>query len=203
MAELKPCSPLAHWIGHFTMWITGWKVIDQYPTHQKMIIIAAPHTTNWDLLYLLSAAYVLRVRINWLAKKSLFFPGGGAILRFLGGVPVDRSKSNNMVQMLADQIRNSDQIAIVIPPEGTRGYTDYWKSGFYRIAQAADIPVVCGYLDYEKKEAGLGLSVNLTGHVVKDMNTFRGFYEDIKGKHPDKSGPIRLRDEEPDLKNAS
>jgi 1-acyl-sn-glycerol-3-phosphate acyltransferase len=101
-----------------------------------------------------------------------------------------------MVSRLADQIRNSDGTNLVVPPAGTRSYTEYWKSGFYRIALEANIPVVCGYLDYDRKVAGLGLTFELSGEVKEDMARIREFYEPLVGKYPDKKSRILLKEEE-------
>ncbi len=160
-----------------------------------MVVIAAPHTSNWDFIFLLAAAYSFGISINWLGKDGLFKTPLGPLLKYLGGVPVDRSKPNNMVQTLSAEIEHGVGINLVVPPSGTRGYTDYWKSGFYRIAQAAQIPMVCGYLDYEKKEAGLGPAF-LPTEVGADMDRLREFYKDIVGKYPDQKSRIRLREED-------
>ena len=192
------CNLLAHWLGRFIIKITGWKVAGEVPQSQSMLIIAAPHTSNWDLFYLLGAAYTFRLQIHWLVKNNLFIPVVGQVLSFLGGLPVDRSKSNSLVTTLADRIKASDGISLVVPPAGTRKYTDYWKSGFYRIAQEANIPIVCGYLDYTKKEAGLGLSFYLTGNLKEDMDRLREFYEPLNAKYPEKRSRMLLREEEED-----
>ncbi|MFT7245812.1 MAG: 1-acyl-sn-glycerol-3-phosphate acyltransferase [Candidatus Azotimanducaceae bacterium] len=191
------CNAFAHWLGKTIIRISGWRVAGGVPTDSKsMLIIAAPHTTNWDLFFLLGAAYSFRLSIHWLVKDSLFLPLIGSILSFLGGVPVDRSKNNNLVEDLAARIQASDGLALVVPPSGTRRYTDYWKSGFYRIALAANVPIVCGYLDYARKEAGLGMSFYLSGNMTEDMDKIRAFYEPITGKHPDNKSRIRLREED-------
>ncbi len=191
------CNGFAHWLGKTIIKLTGWRVAGGVPTSNKsMIIIAAPHTSNWDLFFLLGAAYSFKLSIQWLMKDSVFVPVVGSVMRFLGGIPVDRSRSNNLVSDLATRINASEGIALVVPPSGTRGYTEYWKSGFYRIALEAKIPVVCGYLDYPNKVAGLGDSFNLTGNMTEDMDRIRGFYKDIVGRFPDKKSRIRLREED-------
>jgi 1-acyl-sn-glycerol-3-phosphate acyltransferase len=161
-----------------------------------MIIIAAPHTSNWDLFFLLGAAYTFHLQIHFLIKNNLFLPVIGPILSFLGGIPVDRSKHTNLVTNLAERINASDGLSLVVPPSGTRSYTEYWKSGFYRIAQEANIPIVCGYLDYAKKEAGLGLSFLPSGNVKEDMDKIRAFYAPKTARFPEKTSRIRLREEE-------
>ena len=193
----QKCNGFAYWLGRTIIKVTGWRVAGGVPKdHKSMLIIAAPHTSNWDLFYLLGAAYSFRLSINFLIKKNVFVPVVGQILSFLGGVPVDRSKRNNLVTELATRINESEGTALVVPPAGTRGFTEYWKSGFYRIALEANIPIVCGYLDYEAQEAGLGDSFLLTGNMTEDMDRIRAFYEPKVGRHPDKKSRIRLREEE-------
>lgn len=193
----RNCNGFAHWLGKTIIKVTGWRVAGAVPKSNKsMIIIAAPHTSNWDLFYLLGAAYSFRLSIQWLMKASVFVPVVGDFLKYLGGIPVDRSQRNNLVSELAKRINESDGIALVVPPAGTRGYTEYWKSGFYQIALAAKIPVVCGYLDYPSKEAGLGEAFDLTGDIKADMDKIREFYESKTGRYPDQKSRIRLREED-------
>ncbi len=177
------------------MRLAGWRTTGEVPRAHSVVIIAAPHTSNWDFIYLVAAAYCFRIRINWLGKNSLFFPVFGAFMRFMGGIPVDRSQANNMVTDLATRIRESDGINLVVPPSGTRARTEYWKSGFYRIAEAADIPMICSYLDYAKKEAGLGPTFK-PSNLGEDMDRIRAFYEPIAAKFPENKSRIRLREED-------
>jgi len=193
--ELRRCNPLAQQLGKLVLSVFGWQKTGQVPSARNVVIIAAPHTSNWDFIFLLAAAYSFGISVNWLGKDSLFRSPLGPILRFLGGVPVDRSKRNNLVQSLSAQIELGSGISLVIPPSGTRRKTEYWKSGFYQIARAAQIPLICGYLDYKKKEAGLGLSF-LPTDLSKDMNRIREFYEPIVGKYPESKSRIRLREED-------
>ena len=193
--EPRRCNPLAQLLGQLVLSVFGWRKAGQVPSARHIVIIAAPHTTNWDFIFLLAAAYSFGISVNWLGKDSLFRSSLGPILRFLGGVPVDRSKRNNLVQSLSAQIEHGSGIALVIPPSGTRRKTEHWKSGFYRIAEAAQIPLVCGYLDYQKKEAGLGLAF-LPSDLSRAMNRIREFYEPIVGKYPENKSRIRLREED-------
>ena len=192
----RRCSNLVRLIGKTFMFLSGWKVEGNIPARNKVIIIAAPHTTNWDFVYLLGAAYQLGLNIRWLGKQSLFrFPFGG-IMRALGGIAVDRSKANGMVQQVSEAIDQIAKISLVIPPSGTRFRTDYWKSGFYYIAKTANVPLICGYLDYEKKIAGLGPVLNVSSSVKGDMDRLRDFYKDKVGKYPALTSAIRLKEEE-------
>ena len=195
LTEPRRCNPLAQLLGQLVLSVFGWRKAGQVPSARNIVIIAAPHTTNWDFIFLLAAAYSFGISVNWLGKDSLFRSPLGSILRFLGGVPVDRSKRNNLVQSLSAQIEHGSGIALVIPPSGTRRKTEHWKSGFYRIAEAAQIPLVCGYLDYQKKEAGLGLAF-LPSDLSQDMNRIREFYEPIVGKYPENKSRIRLSEED-------
>lgn len=190
------CNLFAHYLGKTVMRIYGWKVEGGVPDTNKMIVIAEPHTSNWDFIFLLGAAYHFRLSVHWLGKQTLFdTPALGPLLLYLGGVPVDRSRSTNMVQKLVDRIAESDGLTLVIPPSGTRAKTDYWRSGFYQIACGAGIPIVCGFLDYDRKIAGLGLSFVPSGNVREDMDRIRAFYEPINGKHPKKASRIFLKEE--------
>ncbi|MGV0034353.1 MAG: 1-acyl-sn-glycerol-3-phosphate acyltransferase [Candidatus Azotimanducaceae bacterium WSBS_2022_MAG_OTU7] len=195
LTKPRRCNSLAHLMGRLVLSVFGWQKAGQVPDARNMVIIAAPHTTNWDFIFLLAAAYSFGLSINWLGKDSLFRTPLGPILRFLGGVPVDRSKSNNLVQSLSAQIDHGSSVVLVIPPSGTRRKTEYWKSGFYKIAVAAQIPLVCGYLDYEKKEAGLGLAFP-PSDLHRDMDRIREFYEPITPKYPENKSRIRLREED-------
>ena len=190
------CNWFAQWLGRSIIKVAGWKVAGGVPQSKSMMIIAAPHTSNWDLFFLLGAAYTFHLQIHFLIKNNLFVPVVGPILSFLGGVPVDRSRSHKLVANLVTRISASDGVSLVIPPAGTRKYTDYWKSGFYRIALEANIPIVCGYLDYAKKEAGLGLSFYLSGNMTEDMDRIREFYASKTGRYPAKTSRILLREEE-------
>ena len=174
--------------------IFGWKKAGSLPTHRNVVVIAAPHTSNWDFIFLIAAAYSFGFSINWLGKDSLFKTPLSPLFRLLGGIPVNRSKPGNLVRTITERIKEDLGVAIVVPPSGTRERTDYWKSGFYRIAQSAKIPIVCGYLDYKKKEAGLGPTFFPTD-LISDMNFLRNFYSKITAKYPSKKSRIRLKDE--------
>jgi 1-acyl-sn-glycerol-3-phosphate acyltransferase len=160
------------------------------------VLIAAPHTSNWDLLYLLALSFRLGVKVSWLGKDSLFKGWMGNVMRALGGVPVQRGARSGMVGSLAEEFAHAKSLVIVIPPEGTRGYTDHWKSGFYRVAVEADVPIVCGYLDYARRTGGFGPAIWPTSDLDADMDAFRAFYADKQGKYPDEVGEVRLRDED-------
>ena len=171
----------------FFLKVTGWKVQGRLPTNaQKSVLIAAPHTSNWDLPLTLMVAFSLRLNVYWMGKESLFKPPFRALMMWLGGVPVDRSKSTNLVAASVEAIRAADgPMQLIVPPEGTRSKTRYWKTGFYYIAAGAQVPIVMAYMDYSKKMAGLGPVFLPTGDVDADMAQIKAFYAPIQGKNTD------------------
>jgi 1-acyl-sn-glycerol-3-phosphate acyltransferase len=177
------------------LWLTGWKPEGRRPAARRFVLIAAPHTSNWDLAFLLAFARMYDVRVSWMGKHSLFRGPMGWLMRRLGGIPVRRDRSNDLVAQMATVIDASDSIALTVPAEGTRGYTTHWKSGFYHIARKANVPVVLGFLDYARRRGGFGPELILTGNVREDMDEIRGFYADKQGRFPELEGEILLKEE--------
>jgi 1-acyl-sn-glycerol-3-phosphate acyltransferase len=184
------------WIGRAWMGAFGWRVEGAVPATRKFVFIAAPHTSNWDLPFMLATAYVLGVRISWLGKHTLFEGPFGWLMTALGGIPVDRRSRHNMVEQVAERFEKSEELILAVSPEGTRKQVELWKSGFYYIALAARVPVGMGFLDFRRKVAGLGPLLNPTGNVRADMDQVRAFYRDIRGKLPELESTPRLREEE-------
>ena len=166
---------------------TGWKIQGQLPTNgRKSVLIAAPHTSNWDLPYTLMVAFALRLNVYWMGKQSLFKPPFRGVMRWLGGIPIQRESSNNVVEASIVAIQNFDgPVQLIVPPEGTRSKARYWKTGFYYIALGANVPIVMAYMDYARKESGLGPVFEPTGNIEADMVTIQAFYAPFKGKNPD------------------
>lgn len=183
-------------MGHLYLRMAGWRVEGRLPPGTKGIAIAAPHTSNWDLPYMLAVSYVLGVKPSWLGKRELFRGPLGWLLRRLGGLPVDRDRRTNLVQQVIEHFAEVDQLFLVIPPSGTRKRAEYWKSGFYHIAHGAGVPVLCSFLDYERKVGGLGPTIRLTGDVAADMEQIRTFYSCVTGRYPHLTTPVRLREED-------
>jgi 1-acyl-sn-glycerol-3-phosphate acyltransferase len=167
--------------------LAGWKVEGTLPAAaSKSVLIAAPHTSNWDLPYTLMVGFALQLNLYWMGKASLFRPPFGAVMRWLGGIAVDRSKANNLVAASAQALREADgPLQLVVPPEGTRGRTRQWKTGFYFIALEARVPIVLAYMDYQRKVAGLGPLFTPSGDVDRDMDEVKRFYAGIKGRNAD------------------
>lgn len=191
-----PLPWILHWVGRLWMWAFGWEVEGDPPPCPRAVIIAHPHTTNWDMPHMLAASFVYRYRISWLGKRALFRPPFGGLMRALGGIPVDHDAPHGLVAQTARALRDSERLAVAVPPSGSRRRQDRWRSGFYWIAHAAQVPVVCGFLDYRRRRAGVGLSFVPTGDVRADMERVRAFYRGIRGRYPDQETPPRLREED-------
>jgi 1-acyl-sn-glycerol-3-phosphate acyltransferase len=173
-------------IARLYFWLTGWKVKNEVPpTLKKYVMIGLPHTSNWDFPIAMAALLILRLKTNYLAKKSLFKFPLGIIMRAFGGIPVDRSKHSGMVEAMIAEFAKHDELILLIPPEGTRGYVKEWKTGFYRVAVGAGVPIVLAYLDYPNKMAGLKAVFYPTGDYAKDVEAIKDAYRGIKGKHPE------------------
>ena len=178
---------LVHVICGAFLSVSGWKVRGDWPAHApKMVLVAAPHTSNWDGLYMLATAGYFRVKLRWMGKASLTNGPFGGLIKWLGCVPIDRSQKNDVVQAMADAFAATDRMVLAIPPEGTRSATREWKTGFYHIACAAGVPIVLSVLDYGARTASLAAVVYPSGDYEADLPLIRAFYADAVGKHRDK-----------------
>ena len=186
---------MIRWTARRFLQLSGWELEGTRPLEQRFVLIAAPHTSNWDLAYLLALVTVIDVKISWMGKHTLFRPPLGWLMRAAGGIPVVRSRSEKLVSQMARAFEKSEPLALVVPAEGTRGYVPHWKSGFYHIARTANVPIVMGYLDYARRRGGLGPVLYPTGDVRADMDKLRAFYADKVGKYPDSFGEVRLKEE--------
>ena len=170
------------------MKLAGWKVEGSLPANgHKSVLIAAPHTSNWDLPYTLMTAFILGLNVYWMGKAEIFKPPFRGLMMWLGGIPVDRDKANNLVAASIDAINAADgPLQLIVPPEGTRSNTRFWKTGFYYIALGAQVPIVMAYMDYDKKRSGLGPVFVPTGDIEVDMAKIKAFYAPFKGRHADR-----------------
>ncbi len=175
---------LMYWLSRGVMRLSGWRLVGTAPTVPKYVLIAAPHTSNWDFPVTLMICFALRLKVYWMGKSSLFPPLLGGIMRWLGGIPVDRSRAGNLVQGTVDAFNKAERLTVIVPPEGTRSKVTHWKTGFYYIAQGAGVPIALGYLDFRKKEGGIGRMFQPTGDIAADMVEIQAFYTGITGKNP-------------------
>jgi 1-acyl-sn-glycerol-3-phosphate acyltransferase len=178
-------NTLLRWVSIVYLKLAGWKVLGELPGEaRKSVFIAAPHTSNWDLPYTLMVAFSLRLNIYWMGKSSLFRFPFGPVMRWLGGIAVDRSKSNNLVAASAQAIMAAQgALQLIVPPEGTRSKVRYWKTGFYHIAMAAQVPIVLAYMDYQRRISGLGPMFMPSGDMEADMLKIKAFYAPFRGKN--------------------
>jgi 1-acyl-sn-glycerol-3-phosphate acyltransferase len=156
------------------------------------VVIAAPHTSNWDFPVMMAFAFAFEAHVHWLGKDGLFRGPGYWLFRWLGGIPVDRSRAGGLVGQAAQTFAAEERLILAVPPEGTRSRGRGWRSGFYRIAHSAKVPVVMAYADFERRVGGIGEIVVPSGDLDADMATFKAFYSDIRGMHPHLESEIRI-----------
>jgi 1-acyl-sn-glycerol-3-phosphate acyltransferase len=178
-------TPLLRLLAILVLKMMGWTAIGKEISAPKLVLIGAPHTSNWDFPLMLMVVLKLRLKVFWMGKKELFrFPFGWLML-WLGGIPIDRSKSNNVVDQITEQYRQHHELVVLVPPEGTRSKVERWKTGFYHIARNANVPILMGYVDAPRKEAGLADFFTPTGDLERDMQEIRTFYADKGGLKPE------------------
>ncbi len=208
LPPVPPPAPISHgfrgppapmrWLGWLWLRAFGWRVPGRPPDPPvtRAVVIAVPHTSNWDFPHAIAICWYLGIQPRWLGKHTLFAGFMGPVFRALGGIPVDRRAAHGLVAQVAQQIRDNDGYMVLVPPEGSRSARPYWKSGFYRIAQEAGVPVVLGFLDYRRRVGGFDRVMWPSGDLVADMAILRDYYKDHQGKDPTGQGPIRVREED-------
>lgn len=157
------------------------------PDVPKCVMIAAPHTSNWDMVIMLLFSFAFSTKLYFMIKNSLFCWPFGPFFKWLGGIPIDRSKPNGVVAQSINAFKNNERLVMVVPPSGTRAKVQYWKTGFYHIARGAGVPIVLGFLDYGRKRGGVGPIITPTGDIETDMKEIRAFYTGVTAKYPEKS----------------
>jgi 1-acyl-sn-glycerol-3-phosphate acyltransferase len=172
------------------LWLTGWRVRGDWPALRKGVLVAAPHTSNWDGVYMLAAAGYFRITLRWMGKASLTQGPFGGVMRWLGCVPVDRSARHDLVQAMRQAFDAAEAMLLAVPPEGTRSLTKGWKSGFYYIAWQAQVPLILSVLDYGTKTVNIAGVFYPTGSYEDDISKIQDFYRAAKGKHISKFGGL-------------
>lgn len=178
---------LARWLSLLILKIIRWETSGTLPDVKKFVMIAAPHTSNWDLPLTLFVAFALRLKIYWMGKKEIFRWPFGPVARWLGGIPINRTKNSNVVKQVVDVLNKREELVVTVPPEGTRSKSRYWKTGFYYIAHGAGVPILLGFLDYKARQGGIGPLFHPTGDIENDMKEIIAFYDNKSGKYPLKS----------------
>lgn len=168
----------------------GWKIKGGFDKDiRRSVLVIAPHTSNWDFIIGRLVFNVLALNVRFLIKKEAFVFPLGPWLRRWGGIPVDRHKKTKLVDQVAAHFKDGGEMIIAITPEGTRSRVKHWKKGFYYIAKKADVPIVLGYLDYDKKEVGLGPVIKPGGDYQQHAQIMKNFYQKITAKHPAQFNP--------------
>ena len=172
-------------IGTSILWVTGWKVKGTIPDMKKLLVIIAPHTSNWDFVYGMSLVLSLKIKIYWLGKHTIFKKGFRRLLKNLGGIPVNRQDSKNIISDVIDISKREGGILIGLSPEGTRKKAEKWKSGFLRMAQSMECPILLATIDYPSKEISFRELFYPTGDNQRDIEHLKKYYKDFIGKIPE------------------
>jgi 1-acyl-sn-glycerol-3-phosphate acyltransferase len=180
------------WFAGVVLRLAGWKPEGQPPDVPKYVIIAAPHTSNWDFPFTIMFATYFRLKFNYMIKDEMMRPPWGWFFRALGGIPINRRSRNNVVEQSIERLRQAERLALVVPPEGTRSKVTRWRTGFYYIALGAGVPIALGFLDFKRKVGGFGPLFYPTGDIEADMARIRSFYQGITGKRPQQFGEITI-----------
>ena len=189
-ATRSEVGPFRRGVAKLVFRLMGWKTEGAVHQQQRFVVIAAPHTSNWDAVMMVAAAYIFGIRISWFIKREAFFFPLGTLIRAVGGMPIDRDARRNVVAQAVEQFRHSERLILAVPPEGTRSKSEGWKTGFYHIAHGAGVPIVLGYIDYRRKVAGLGPAFVPTGDIEADFHVFDDFYAGVTPKYPEHRGPV-------------
>lgn len=180
-------------IARLILRLGGWTAVGEVPDVPKAVMIAAPHTSNWDGLWALTYKVAMDIEVHFFAKEALFWFPLGNLLRGLGGIPLDRARATKAVQHAVEMFDANETFYFGLAPEGTRSKRDSWKSGFYRIATGAGVPIFLCVLDYGNKRVGIGKRLDPSGDIHADAAIMAEFYKNIRGRWPDKETPLRFR----------
>lgn len=172
-------------IAKFIFWLIGWKFDPIIPTEKKYIIVIAPHTSNWDFVIGKLTNWICGLKPKVLVKKEAFNFFTGPFIRMWGGIPIDRNNTVNIVDQVVQYFNDNEELILGITPEGTRKRNPNWKTGFYRIAVKANIPLYFGYMDYKTKRAGIRDRFDPTGDMEGDMKKIKAYFKGMEGYHKD------------------
>lgn len=185
---------LFHIIARIILRILGWRVEGMQPQTPKYVAIVAPHTSYWDFPLALFISWHYRLKGAWLGKSEIFsWPVLGWFFRMNGGIALDRSRSQGLVERAAQVFAEREQLVFAVTPEGTRAKCNYWKSGFYHIAVKANVPIALGFLDFRRKCGGFGPLYHPTGDVAVDLDYIRAYYDTITPRHPERRSAVAFR----------
>jgi 1-acyl-sn-glycerol-3-phosphate acyltransferase len=186
---LPPSAPrvrpnaFTRWLGRSVLRLGGWRVVGEFPDLPKLVLIAAPHSSNWDGIWGFAAKMALGFEVKVLGKAQLFWWPLGPVLRRLGVIPIDRSSAQGTVEQAVEMIRRSDRVWYALTPEGTRKRVERWKTGFWKIAHDAQVPILPAYFHYPEKVMGIGAPFHTTGDMHADMRALRAWYRPWQGRN--------------------
>lgn len=166
--------------------LAGWRFVEPFPDQAQAVIVAAPHTSNWDFVVGMSAVFALGVRVHWMGKHTLFRWPAGPLMRWLGGIPIDRTAAHGVVEQTVALFAARPQLLLVVTPEGTRKKVARWKSGFWHIAHGAGVPILLGAIDYRKKQLQVGSLLQPGSDLEADMRRIQAHYAGITPRHRDR-----------------
>jgi 1-acyl-sn-glycerol-3-phosphate acyltransferase len=172
-------------VGRIALRLCRWRISGTVPREPRFVVIVAPHTSNWDFIVGVFAMFALDLEIHWFGKDTLFRWPLGPVLRRLGGQPVRRDTPEGVVAEVSAAVRETPQFILALAPEGTRRRVDHWRTGFYRIAESAEVPIVPVWLDWSRREIGIGQPVHPTGDLVGQVSALRALYHPGMARHPD------------------
>jgi 1-acyl-sn-glycerol-3-phosphate acyltransferase len=178
------------------MRVFGWRFEGEPPDVAKYVMIAAPHTSNWDFLVLIAFDFSFKLDTVWMGKESIFRGPLAPFFRKVGGIPIDRGSGHSVVDQAVQVFQDNPRVVMAIAPEGTRGMTRRWKTGFYHIANGSGVPISLVFMDYGRKIVGFGPMFTPTGDSEADMTIIRDFYSSVVAKDPEKFGDVTLTEAE-------
>ncbi len=179
-------------LSKFYLKLSGWRRVGRMPEVPRCVMIAAPHTSNWDAPISLAMVFAFRLKAHWLVKHTAFRWPFRGLLKWLGAIPIDRTRSTDVVTQMVEELKKPAELILLLAPEGTRKKVTHWKTGFYHIACKAGVPLVLAFLDYARKEGGIGPVIQPTGDFESQMAEIQKFYATVTGKHPERMGVVEV-----------
>ncbi|MCB9450875.1 MAG: lysophospholipid acyltransferase family protein [Anaerolineaceae bacterium] len=185
-------NPFLTWLSRRILHALGWKVLGPLPPYPKLVVVGVPHTSNWDGVVMVLAAWSERVQPKWMGKHTLFKPPFGWLMRRIGGVSIDRRAKHNAVEQAVQAFAREQEMVLVIAPEATRKKMAGWRTGFYYIALGAGVPLALAAMDYDRKEVRINQVLHPSGDLEADIAQMREYFENTQGLRPENQGPIVL-----------
>ena len=186
-------TPLLTLLAKTLLHLSGWRICGKPPKAPRYIVVGAPHTSHWDFILAIAISLCCHTHCRWLADARLFWGPFGIIMRWMAAIPVNKQRKTSMVSQTICAYKQMHQLGILICPEGGRNKNERWHTGFYHIAKNANIPIILGYLDFNKKEGGFGPAIKVSNSLAKDFAEIEAFYSNIYGKFPESVSPIKAR----------